>query len=329
MEIGVSFAYSMSSPQVIWFFVLWSLAPSLSAQSLGAVVIGAAGGTLGTPGGGSVSWTLGETAVEASVVDAPLITQGFQQGAFVRVRVNLRAFLQGPWNTSASLMGDGLRVHDLIPQVQPYSITEYPVVACPFTGWLDASVLEVVGEDAIVDWVYLQLRDRNDHTLVVASRRALIQRDGDVVDVDGTSPVIFWRPASEYFISVQHRNHLSILTLNSILLASTPVLVDLTDGSVGTYGTNAQCTVAGTRLLWCGDVNDDAAIKYVGMGNDRDPILVTIGGVVPTNTVQGYIREDVTMDGLVKYVGSNNDRDPILVNIGGNTPTVVRSAQMP
>jgi hypothetical protein len=35
------------------------------------------------------------------------------------------------------------------------------------------------------------------------------------------------------------------------------------------------------------------------------------------------------MDGVVKYTGSANDRDRILQTIGGIIPTVTRSAQLP
>ncbi|MBK8338859.1 MAG: hypothetical protein IPK99_02065 [Flavobacteriales bacterium] len=73
----------------------------------------------------------------------------------------------------------------------------------------------------------------------------------------------------------------------------------------------------------------DASLKYAGGSNDRDPILVAIGGVVPTATVNGYLPTDVTLDGVVKYAGSNNDRDPILINIGGAVPTSTRAQQLP
>ncbi|MFN3875995.1 MAG: hypothetical protein ACK4L7_08815 [Flavobacteriales bacterium] len=75
-------------------------------------------------------------------------------------------------------------------------------------------------------------------------------------------------------------------------------------------------------------VRDDR-LKCAGSGNDRDPILVRIGGIVPTNTVSGYWQEDVTLDGVVKYTGTGNDRDVILNNIGGIIPTAVRLEQMP
>jgi len=37
----------------------------------------------------------------------------------------------------------------------------------------------------------------------------------------------------------------------------------------------------------------------------------------------------VTLDGVVKYTGLENDRDIILVNIGGTVPTDTREEQLP
>jgi hypothetical protein len=54
-----------------------------------------------------------------------------------------------------------------------------------------------------------------------------------------------------------------------------------------------------------------------------------VGGLVPTNTVTGYLVADTNLDGLVRYTGSANDRDIILFNIGGAVPTQVRDEQLP
>jgi hypothetical protein len=43
----------------------------------------------------------------------------------------------------------------------------------------------------------------------------------------------------------------------------------------------------------------------------------------------GYYTEDCNMDGVVRYTGSLNDRDPILVNLGGSIPTTIRLEQLP
>ncbi|MBK6832062.1 MAG: hypothetical protein IPG92_15620 [Flavobacteriales bacterium] len=50
----------------------------------------------------------------------------------------------------------------------------------------------------------------------------------------------------------------------------------------------------------------------------------------PTNVVFNvYATEDVNLDSDVKYTGPFNDRDPILVNIGGTVPTAQRFEQLP
>ena len=87
--------------------------------------------------------------------------------------------------------------------------------------------------------------------------------------------------------------------------------------------------ILGKSVLWPGNVFLDNLIKYAGSDNDRDPILLLIGGLVPTNTVVGFFSEDVNMDGIVKYAGFANDQDIILVTVGGIVPTAVRVEQLP
>jgi hypothetical protein len=133
----------------------------------------------------------------------------------------------------------------------------------------------------------------------------------------------------DYYIALRHRNHLAVMTQNSLNLSGSSTVIDLTDGSTATYGTSAQQVVAPVYVLWAGDVTFDGDIKYTGAGNDRDPILQAIGGSLATNTVSGYLPSDLNMDGTVKYTGAGNDRDVILVNIGGTVATNVRTDQLP
>jgi hypothetical protein len=81
--------------------------------------------------------------------------------------------------------------------------------------------------------------------------------------------------------------------------------------------------------LWNGDSQRDGVLGYTGAGNDRDPILVTVGGGTPNNTVAGYLQTDVNLNGAVSYTGANNDRDPVLVNVGSATPNNQRMEQLP
>ncbi|MBK6541201.1 MAG: hypothetical protein IPG10_07960 [Flavobacteriales bacterium] len=160
----------------------------------------------------------------------------------------------------------------------------------------------------------------------------LLQRDGDVVDLDGVSTVGFAGLApGSYSVAVRPRNHLPVM-----LSSSTPIVygdaiasVDLTLPGTQVHDNDAHKNVSGVMVLIAGDITFDGTVKYAGGNNDRDPILTRIGGTVPTATVSGYWREDVNMNGQVKYAGSSNDRDPILNNIGGSVPTATRVATLP
>jgi hypothetical protein len=245
------------------------------------------------------------------------------------ITVAVKAVLEGPYDASSGLMVDGLRALGDFPLTQPYAGAPF------FYGGSEVvapSVLALTGNDAIVDWVLMQLRSEVDPSLIVASRSALLQRDGDVVDTDGSSPVSFSAAAGNYYVAVLHRNHLGCMTASSIALSGAPVSLDLSSTGTSTYGTQARKSITGTfpaEVLWSGDVTFNGELKYIGASNDRDPILIEIGGSVPTNTSTGYRAEDVNMDGTVKYIGAGNDRDPILINIGGSVPTNTRVEQLP
>lgn len=243
------------------------------------------------------------------------------------VLLDMHAHLDGPYSNATGIMHDALRASGYIPLQHPYGNAPY---IHDGTESIEPEVLEVTGNDAIVDWVLVQLRDAADPSVVLKQRAGLIQRDGDIVDTDGTSPLRFLQiPSGDHYIALRHRNHLGIMTASPHPLAPLPYALDL--GSIGTqvYGTNAGKDENGVRTLWAGDVNEDGAIKYTGAGNDRDRILIEIGGIVPTDVATGYLDADVDLNGEVKYTGNGNDRDVILQNINGVVPTEQRQEQMP
>jgi hypothetical protein len=247
------------------------------------------------------------------------------------VRVALKLMLDGPYSATTGLMSDALRSASLIPVSEPYTALGYSFTGGGGEGTVPAT-FATSGNDAVVDWVVLELRDPNDPTLTLHSRSALLQRDGDVVDLNGTSPVTFAIAAGNYHLVALHRVHLAAMTSAPITFGTGTTSIDLSDGSAPTFGTEAQKAISGAfpaNALWAGDVNFDGSIRYTGLLNDRDPILVDIGGSVATNTVAGYLNSDVNMDGTAKYTGQNNDRDIILQNIGGTVPTNTRVEQVP
>ncbi|HNI03686.1 MAG TPA: hypothetical protein PL010_03570, partial [Flavobacteriales bacterium] len=156
------------------------------------------------------------------------------------------------------------------------------------------------------------------------------KNNGTIVGTNGASPISFNALAGDYHRCVKHRNHLGVMTHDPLALSASGAALDLRVPSTPTYGTNARATTFGRRALWSGDATGNGIIKYTGGGNDRDPILVTVGSTTPNNVVPGvYSTRDVNMNGQVKYTGGGNDRDPILLNVGSTTPNNIRPAQLP
>ncbi len=253
--------------------------------------------------------------------------------AAAQAQANVSLWLDGPYDTNTSLMTDSLRDNGLIPQLEPYTALGYANIGGGGGEITTTGVLAATGNDAIVDWVRVELRLSSDATLLVASRHALVQRDGDVVAANGAAALTFGVGPGNYYVVVRHRNHLGAMTLGTVNFTGTTPTVDFRAAALNTYGTNARKTIGTAMALWAGNVLMDplppVQIKYTGSNNDRDPILTDIGGSVPTNTATGYMVSDVNMDGTVKYVGSGNDRDPILTNIGGSIPTNTLDEQLP
>ena len=246
------------------------------------------------------------------------------------VDVAAKVMLDGPYD--GTMMRDDLRAAGLIPLQEPYTALGFHPDLPGGGETVGPAVLAVTGPDAIVDWVMLVLRDPSPPNYGRKSvRMALLQRDGDVVDLDGTSPVRFSRSIAPYLLEVRHRNHLGIMTAQPLPAAPTGTVhhVDLSSPATACYGTDAQKTIGPIRALWSGNTLQNGQLNYVGTGNDRDPILVRVGNTTPNNTVQGYFSEDVDLNGAVRYMASGNDKDRILINVGSTTPNNIRYEQLP
>jgi hypothetical protein len=245
------------------------------------------------------------------------------------VVVDVKALLQGPYNASTGLMSDSLRVLGLIPSTEPFTAMGFTHAGGGGGEVLAPALLNVTGNDAVVDWVLLELRNAAQPTQVLATKSCLLTRNGQVIAAGGGLPR-FAVMNGNYHVAIRHRNHLGCMTATPLTLGSTATAVDLRQNGTATFGTAARRQESnGMMVLWAGNVHRDHETKYTGGSNDRDPILNIIGGVVPTNTVVGYHTMDTNLDGTVKYTGGANDRDIILSNIGGVVPTAIRTEQLP
>jgi len=257
---------------------------------------------------------------------------------FQTVEVMAKVFLQGPYDGPSGKMNDNLRTLGGFPTSEPYT-----GINASFLGSfveVNNTVLETItgslsnlGDNSIVDWIWLELRDKNNSNTTLFTRSALVQRDGDIVDMDGSSEVAFPNAYQDnYYLMVRHRNHLACMTAATVDLTNAATMIDFTTAAQATFGntsTSARRLIkTATYGLWAGntfpkdEVGNGGAFRllYNGSNNDRAPILTKVGFSTPLNVVTGYFIEDVNMNGEVKYSGSGNDRVIILNNVGASTP---------
>lgn len=245
------------------------------------------------------------------------------------VVVRSRAMLEGPFDPATGQMRDDLRTTGLLPLTEPYTTAGYVHVGGGGET-TTAPVLATTGANAVVDWVVVELRNAANPAQVLATKSALVQRDGDIMTANGSTDLAFTMPAASYYVAVRHRNHLGIMTAAALALNGTATSIDLSLPATAVYGgAGAANQVAGKRVMCAGEAWRDGQLLYTGENNDRDRILQRVGGTVPTAVTNGYHPEDVNMDGQVRYTGEDNDRDIILVNIGGTVPTAVRPDALP
>jgi hypothetical protein len=193
-------------------------------------------------------------------------------------------------------MNDNLRSAGLIPTTEPYTALGFAQVNGG-TETTTAGVLSNTGNNAIVDWVMIELRSAANPAILASTRCALLQRDGDVVAAgDGTSPASLRAAPGSYYVVLRHRNHFGVMTAAAITLAASPAAsVDFTLAGTATFGTNATKNLTDLMGLWAGNVQRDTELKYTGSSNDRDPILVRVGSTTPNNVANGYFQEDVAV----------------------------------
>ena len=242
--------------------------------------------------------------------------------------LSVKVLLQGAFQIGDLLMTDNLRSGGYLPLTEPYN-------GHAGSGGGETTTTTILNtntgtSDAIVDWVFVELRDANDSTIIVETRSALLQRDGDVVDPsDGVSPLsILGANGASYYIAVKHRNHLGVMTATPVTLSNAGTIVDFTSAvaadlyNLAGYDGYEMASVNGMNALWAGDANSDSKVKYQGGNSDSNNIFLEVltfpgndNGSYNYDFAFGYFRADTNMDGKAKYQGSNNDNSLLFLNI--------------
>lgn len=180
--------------------------------------------------------------------------------------LNTKVFLSHVEPTSG-LMDNYVSTLANFPLKAPYKSlafnSGFQSVNDPISAVLSPSVLSVTGNDAIVDWIFVELRSGvSGSTSVIQTKTALLQKDGDVVEFDGKSALTFSLPTGSYYVTMRHRNHLGFRTTNTYSLTQTPTNLNFTNNSVSLMGANPVLPISGSNVytMVAGDSNYDGSV---------------------------------------------------------------------
>lgn len=250
------------------------------------------------------------------------------------IRLSIRALLQGAYNSSTGLMVDDLRHLGYLPKQQPYGslsdsfgYTNSPNAVSPFGHMgkeiMTDAVYTVVGNEAVVDWILIELRDPINPAKRIMTHASVLQRNGNVVNSKTGSKEILIHDVKpgNYYVAIDHRNHMGVMTAAPLALSAVPALVDFTTPKTATYGKNAQLTSSTLAMLWAGDVNNSNTIITNGPGSDLNVMLGALliapgnSGVNTAYLMPGYFATDINLDGVTLYAGPKNDSNLMLGNV--------------
>ncbi len=267
-------------------------------------------------------------------------------GSNTFAQLNAKVFLQGAYNSSTLKLNDALRTPtNLIPLSDPYRVAPYDAA---FTH-INNTEVEVANanvfanqsnaDNNIVDWVFVEVRNSAIGTPgsnKVKTRSALLQKDGDVVDVDGVSPLVLKdiKPG-QYTIAIRHRNHLGIctdpLTNLQTLDMRTPLTITdfttFTDAQIFGKADSNYKVIGLKNALYAGNANSNNRVSFIGLNSDKDKIFGTLGNVSSNTSVSNvYDPSDINMNRNVRYINLNSDKDFLFGILGNNSATVKNQA---
>ena len=213
--------------------------------------------------------------------------------------INTKILLQGAYIGGGN-MRTSLKTFNLLPLSQPYNNSQFNYNGTESVASIPAGV---------VDWVYLEVRETSDGGAVPNGRRAaFLKSDGSIVDLNGTSPVkIQGVSTGSYYVVVGHRNHLPVMTKNTVFLNGLSSLYDFTTGVNKYFGDEAAALSGGFFGLYSGDANKSFIVSAADYT------------VVQNNLLQAnYNDGDLNLNGTVTSA-----------DFGFITPNLAKSSNVP
>lgn len=277
-RVNGSWASLQQSP--IGDAAMTNLGASMALSGNGEQLVAALGS------GGVLSFEVLDTTINQTVVECP---------AELYATMNLG----GALDAATGEMSDALRAAALVPTTEPsvilgMSAPDNVGISLPQNG----RALESTAADAPIDWVYLELRNATDATIVEHVFAGILLADGRILDGETLGPLRLDGVASgDYFLAATHRNHLGVRSSVPVTIGATGISFDFSDATQ-LFGTNPLITVGGTEGLVPGDADGNGTVNAVDLNaawrvQNGQPISY------PTST------SDFNLDGTVNAVDLN------------------------
>jgi len=170
----------------------------------------------------------------------------------------VKVLLEGLYDATLGEMKSNLLDAGLIPLSQPFHQAPYH-----YTG--TESVTTIPAD--IADWILLELRDPLDYNMILFTKAFFLKKDGSIVNLDGTTDIVLEGVVNgNYYISITHPSHLSIVSKTPHPVQQTATLYDFTSTAAAAMGIEQLKEKDGTFLMYSGDFDGNGNIN----GDDKN-----------------------------------------------------------
>lgn len=194
------------------------------------------------------------------------------------MKTRIKIFLQGAYQTDGTMQ---------------LSLWNYLPITDPYANFVTVATIPA----NVTDWLRVEFRSTSNNTQIITSAVCFLKNDGTVLDLDGSEGVqVLYDnlPSGNYYLVVQHRNHLKIMSAQPVTLATDSPTYDFTTAQSQAYSTSQDGMnniAIGVYAMVAGDVVNDGILN----ATDRATIRNSTGQI-------GYLNSDINLDSLVNAV---------------------------
>jgi len=215
------------------------------------------------------------------------------------INCNISLWLEGAYNSNTGNLDKNLQQLSLLPSGQPYNGPPWNYNGNEQSNYPAGSI----------DWVLLSLRRTDQASSEVGKGAGLLMQDGSI---QNASIELTGAPASQYYIVVEHRNHLPVMTPTAVALVNNTLTYDFRLANSYAQGGFGQKAIGNQWAMYAGNIDQSSPVGYEITGADAIKWQAANGNFLI------YLAEDVNLDGDV------NGLDRVLLNGNNGISSAVK-----